>query len=295
MLRRSARALAPLLRAFSAVARLPDPHGSRFAVKNLARPMQLLLPVREEFLCNVAGAHKQRKRVGRGRASGHGKTSCRGHKGQGQRGQTKGVRFEGGQTPLQRRLPQWGKPRSTEVIYEYLNLSKLLYYLRRGWLSSAPDRYITIRDLVRVGAVGECKCGVKLLAGGSAELAGWTQPIFIEVSAATRQAVELLRAGGGALRVKYRTPLKMREFLLPEKFPLRLEDPLPAFKTVLQLEKMRQLGCEVEYRRPRWVEEELAGDPGYFERREKADLPAFAKQHQQRTKPVIPRQYTFTK
>src|SRR5271156_3334668 len=53
------------------------------------------------------GARRRRKRVGRGRASGHGKTSTRGHNGQGQRsGESKRFGFEGGQTPLFRRLPK---------------------------------------------------------------------------------------------------------------------------------------------------------------------------------------------
>src|SRR5580704_8716932 len=53
------------------------------------------------------GARRDRKRVGRGRASGHGKTSTRGHNGQGQRsGESKRFGFEGGQTPLFRRLPK---------------------------------------------------------------------------------------------------------------------------------------------------------------------------------------------
>ena len=53
------------------------------------------------------GSRKGRKRVGRGRASGHGKTSTRGHNGQGQRsGESKRFGFEGGQTPLFRRLPK---------------------------------------------------------------------------------------------------------------------------------------------------------------------------------------------
>jgi large subunit ribosomal protein L15 len=53
------------------------------------------------------GSRRKRKRVGRGRASGHGKTSTRGHNGQGQRsGEAKRFGFEGGQTPLFRRLPK---------------------------------------------------------------------------------------------------------------------------------------------------------------------------------------------
>lgn len=60
-----------------------------------------------ENLKSAQGARKKSKRVGRGRASGHGKTSCRGHNGQGQRGgEGKRFGFEGGQTPLFRRLPK---------------------------------------------------------------------------------------------------------------------------------------------------------------------------------------------
>ncbi len=55
------------------------------------------------------GSKKKKKKVARGYSSGHGKTAGRGHKGQKSRaGGTKGLRFEGGQTPLYRRLPKWG-------------------------------------------------------------------------------------------------------------------------------------------------------------------------------------------
>src|SRR5581483_12487504 len=58
-------------------------------------------------LVPAEGAKRNKKRVGRGRASGHGKTSTRGHNGQGQRsGESKRFGFEGGQTPLFRRLPK---------------------------------------------------------------------------------------------------------------------------------------------------------------------------------------------
>ena len=93
------------------------------------------------------GARRKKKRVGRGRASGHGKTSTRGHNGQGQRsGESKRFGFEGGQTPLFRRLPKihyfdqvpgrdWvelnvgalnGLPAGSEVTAESLLLHKVL-------------------------------------------------------------------------------------------------------------------------------------------------------------------------
>lgn len=60
-------------------------------------------------LSNLKNRKKNKKRVARGTGSGHGKTACRGHKGQKSRsGGTKGPRFEGGQMPLYRRLPKLG-------------------------------------------------------------------------------------------------------------------------------------------------------------------------------------------
>ena len=74
-----------------------------------------------------AGSRKKRKRVARGTGSGHGKTACRGHKGQKSRaGGTKGKRFEGGQTPLYRRLPKRGfKNYPFKKEYQIFNLSDL--------------------------------------------------------------------------------------------------------------------------------------------------------------------------
>lgn len=73
------------------------------------------------------GSRHKFKRVGRGTSSGHGKTCCRGHKGQTSRsGGTKGVRFEGGQTPLYRRLPKRGfKNFPFKTVYQIFNLSNV--------------------------------------------------------------------------------------------------------------------------------------------------------------------------
>ena len=76
------------------------------------------------------GAKKKKKRVGRGTSSGFGKTCGRGHKGQKSRsGGTKGIRFEGGQTPLYRRLPKRGfKNYPFRKEYSVINLSDLNKY-----------------------------------------------------------------------------------------------------------------------------------------------------------------------
>jgi large subunit ribosomal protein L15 len=72
------------------------------------------------------GSTKKRKRVGRGDGSGHGKTSCRGHKGQGSRsGGNVQPGFEGGQMPLQRRLPKHGFHNPFRRVWAVVNLGQL--------------------------------------------------------------------------------------------------------------------------------------------------------------------------
>src|SRR5512139_2472895 len=82
--------------------------------------------MRLDDLRPAAGSNKKRKRVGRGDGSGHGKTSGRGHKGQGARsgGNTK-PGFEGGQMPLQRRLPKRGFRNPFKVEVAVVNLTQL--------------------------------------------------------------------------------------------------------------------------------------------------------------------------
>ena len=80
-----------------------------------------------EDLKPAAGRRKKSKRVGRGIGSGHGKTSCKGHKGQKARsGGTKGPGFEGGQMPLQRRLPKRGFKNHFQLEYAIINLKDLV-------------------------------------------------------------------------------------------------------------------------------------------------------------------------
>ena len=72
------------------------------------------------------GATKNRKRIGRGAGSGHGGTSTRGHKGAGSRsGNSRKIGFEGGQMPLQRRLPKFGFKNINRVEYTGINLDVL--------------------------------------------------------------------------------------------------------------------------------------------------------------------------
>ena len=99
------------------------------------------------------GSRKGKKRVGRGTSSGWGKTCGRGHKGQKSRaGGTKGTRFEGGQTPIYRRLPKRGfKNYPFKKEYNIFNLSQL-------------SKIKEVKGLIKVLGVGEVKEAVTVSA-----------------------------------------------------------------------------------------------------------------------------------
>jgi large subunit ribosomal protein L15 len=103
-------------------------------------------------------ANENRKRIGRGMGSGMGKTSTRGHKGQGSRSGSRLMRgFEGGQMPLHRRLPKRGFTNIFRTEYEVVNVEKL------GGLSDAE---ITPEVLRKAGMISSKKALVKVLGQG---------------------------------------------------------------------------------------------------------------------------------
>ncbi|KUO95163.1 50S ribosomal protein L15 [Ferroacidibacillus organovorans] len=136
------------------------------------------------------GSRKSRKRLGRGIGSGLGKTSGRGHKGQWARSGG-GVRlgFEGGQTPLFRRLPKRGfsnEPFKTE--YAIVNVGQLK--------SFEAGTVVTPELLLERRIIRKLKDGVKLL--GEGEIAAG---ITIHVNAASSSAVEKIQNAGGTVEV----------------------------------------------------------------------------------------------
>ncbi|NGZ05030.1 MAG: 50S ribosomal protein L15 [Magnetococcales bacterium] len=138
---------------------------------------------------NPAGA-RGGKRVGRGIGSGHGKTSCRGQKGQKARsGGFHKVGFEGGQMPLQRRLPKRGFKNPFRKVYALVNVQDLELF-------DAGSR-IGFAELKATGLVGRERHGVKLLAQGEV-----TRAVTIEVDRASAAAIEKVRAAGGQVIVK---------------------------------------------------------------------------------------------
>ena len=131
---------------------------------------------------------KGRKRVGRGAGSGLGGTSGKGHKGQNARSGG-GVRpgFEGGQMPLQRRLPKRGfKNYLFKVTYEVINLDRLL--------AAFPDqKEITLEDIYSRGLVKSAL--VKVLGEGEV-----TRPVSIEAFRFSQSAREKILAAGGEVK-----------------------------------------------------------------------------------------------
>ncbi|NWF76149.1 MAG: 50S ribosomal protein L15 [Nitrospirae bacterium] len=135
------------------------------------------------------GSRKRKKRVGRGIGSGHGKTSCKGHKGQKSRsGGTKGPGFEGGQMPLQRRLPKRGFKNYFKKEYAFINLKDI---------SKIEDLdTITPEILFEKGIIKKLKHGLKVLGEGEIN-----RPITIKAVAFSASALSKIAAAGGKAEV----------------------------------------------------------------------------------------------
>ncbi|MCD6103576.1 MAG: 50S ribosomal protein L15 [Thermotogaceae bacterium] len=146
--------------------------------------------MRLEDLRPSPGAIKSRKRVGRGIASGHGKTSGRGHKGQKSRGSGKvSPGFEGGQTPLYRRLPKRGFKNVNRKFYSVVNIGTLENKFSAGDV-------VTIEKLMELRIVRKLNDGVKILARG--EL---TKPLTVRAHAFSSKAKEAIEMVGGKAEV----------------------------------------------------------------------------------------------
>ncbi|KNC46880.1 50S ribosomal protein L15 [Thecamonas trahens ATCC 50062] len=205
------------------------------AVRTLASSPALAVPAAElvklNTLADNPGARRARKRVGRGHGSGRGKTATRGHKGQKARSGGAPARgFEGGQTPLRKRLPKRGFTNASSLAYVPLNLDRIQTAVADGRLdASAP---ITMRSLVNAGVVSasSVKDGIKLLAGKTPET--FRLPITLEVSAASSTAIEAIERAGGSIKTVYFNRLGLRALLKPHTFDVmpRLARPPPRLR-----------------------------------------------------------------
>ncbi len=141
----------------------------------------------------AVGSTFNSKRVGRGPGSGKGGTSTRGHKGAKSRsGYSRKIGFEGGQMPLQRRLPKWGFKNMNRVEYKVINLDAL------EALAAARDlEKIGLDELRAAGLVGK-KDLVKVLGNGSL-----TKKLAVEANAFSATAEKaIVEAGGSINKVK---------------------------------------------------------------------------------------------
>ena len=135
----------------------------------------------------AAGSTKTRKRIGRGPGSGLGGTSTRGHKGAKSRsGYSKKIGFEGGQMPLQRRVPKFGFKNINRVEYKAINLSVIQE------LSAAKNlSKVGINELIEAGFFSSNQL-VKVLGNGSL-----TTKLEVEAHAFSKSAVAAIEAVGG--------------------------------------------------------------------------------------------------
>ncbi|WP_395053540.1 50S ribosomal protein L15 [Flavobacterium sp.] len=116
--------------------------------------------------------HNQNKRLGRGEGSGKGGTSARGHKGAKSRsGYSKKIGFEGGQMPLQRRVPKFGFTNVNRIEHQGVNLDKLQLLVDNGIVTDTVDfsvlvsnRLATKTELVKILGGGELKAKLKVSA-----------------------------------------------------------------------------------------------------------------------------------
>jgi large subunit ribosomal protein L15 len=135
------------------------------------------------------GSNKKRKRVGRGDGSGHGKTSGRGHKGQGARSGG-GTRpgFEGGQMPLQRRLPKRGFHNPFRVEMTVINLRQLEAF--------PSGSEVTPEILIEKGLLHGKNPKVKILGNG-----GLTKSLRVKAHGSSAKAKQQIEACGGSLEL----------------------------------------------------------------------------------------------
>jgi large subunit ribosomal protein L15 len=142
-------------------------------------------------ITSIAGAHKRPRRIGRGKGSGHGKTSGRGHKGCGQRaGGSVRATYEGGQMPLFRRIPKRGFSNFNFARrYEIVNVSQLERSFDDGSMINAEM-------LVSAGLVDNLKSKIKILGDGQL-----TKKLEVTAQKFSKSAEQKISGCGGTAKV----------------------------------------------------------------------------------------------
>ncbi len=137
----------------------------------------------------AVGSNKKKTRIGRGPGSGKGGTSTRGHKGAKSRsGYKEKVGFEGGQMPLQRRVPKGGFKNINRVEYKAINVAVLEAIAEKNNLDK-----ITVADLIQAGLARKNQL-IKILGQGQLN-----HKIEVEANAFSKKAEEIITAAGGSI------------------------------------------------------------------------------------------------
>ncbi|MGB5865037.1 MAG: 50S ribosomal protein L15 [Sulfitobacter sp.] len=150
-------------------------------------------------LSDNPGATKPRKRVGRGPGSGTGKMGGRGIKGQKSRSGVAIKGYEGGQMPLYQRLPKRGFSKPNRKSYSAINLGLIQKFVDAGKLDIKS--VITEDALVASGVVRRKRDGIRILAKGDV-----TAKLKLDVTGASKSAIEAVEKAGGSLTVKAVAP-----------------------------------------------------------------------------------------
>lgn len=164
------------------------------------------------------GAVTQYKRLGRGPASGKGKTSGRGQKGQKARGKVPKW-YEGGQTPFYKRFPIIGFKRPHRKIYHDINLERIQDFWNTGRIPLYPGETLTIKVMKDCGIIsGTLKDGAKILANGKED---YNVPLSIEASKASLSAIRAIENLEQKFTAVYHSELGLKAHVDPDYFYLR--------------------------------------------------------------------------
>jgi len=188
--------------------------------------------------------YKKKRRFGRGIGSGRGKNAGRGH----QFSSSTPRGFEGGQTPIYKRLPKIGFHNVGELDMAAINVGKIQEYIDMGRLQVDRTRLMTMRDLIESGIISNARAGVKLLAHGTE---GLTTAVHLEVSNASKGAIKAVEAAGGTVTCTHFNKLAMRALIHPIKFellPRRARPPPRLMDMYLDGEKCGYLSPEIQTR-----------------------------------------------
>lgn len=140
------------------------------------------------------GSRQKKKRIGRGQGSGHGGTSTRGHKGQQSRsGYSRRFGFEGGQMPINRRLPKFGFHNHFRVEYQVVNVSKLQELADNN---KFEDKKVSFEILFDMGVISKRNKPLKILGNGELKAS-----LNVEAHNFTQSAKTKIETAGGTVSI----------------------------------------------------------------------------------------------